>query len=304
MQAPFLTREGSLNQKVLVLGAGGQLGRELLYTADPKLECVALKRQELDIGDSAVVASRLAELAPGVVINAAAYTAVDAAEENAIVARRANEQGPANLALVCRELGAHLIHVSTDFVFDGAASSPYTPDAVTSPLGEYGRGKLAGEQAVLASLPGALVMRGSWIYSRFGNNFVKNMLRLMAERDELGVVADQVGTPTWARGLAGALWAAAARPHLNGIYHWSDEGVCSWYDFAVAICEEACALDLLSGPIKIKPIATCDYPTPAKRPAYSVLDKTSSWRDLELPGISWRTQLRAMLADLKESQDE
>jgi dTDP-4-dehydrorhamnose reductase len=147
-------------------------------------------------------------------------------------------------------------------------------------------------------------MRTGWVYSRFGSNFVKTMLRLMAERDELAVVADQVGTPTWARGLAGALWAAAARPQLHGIYHWSDDGQCSWYDFALAICEEACATGLLARPVKIRPIATSEYPTAAKRPAYSVLDKTSSRRDLDLPGIPWRKQLRAMLIDLKESQDE
>jgi len=293
-----------LNNRVLVLGAGGQLGRELLRTVDSQLECVALTRQQLDIGDSTAVTGRLVELDPAVVINAAAYTAVDAAEQNADAARRANEQGPANLARACRDLGARLLHVSTDFVFNGEADQPYRPDSPTSPLGEYGRSKLAGEQAVLAMLPGALVMRASWVYSRFGSNFVKTMLRLMAERDELSVVADQRGSPTWAHGLAGALWAAAARPQLSGIYHWSDGGECSWYEFAVAICEEACALSLLPGPITIKPIATSEYPTPAKRPAYSALDNTASRVDLNMPVIPWRTQLQGMLVDLKESQGE
>jgi dTDP-4-dehydrorhamnose reductase len=293
-----------LKRKILVLGAGGQLGRELLHTVRPELECVALARQELDIGDAAAVAQCLFAQAPVAIINAAAYTAVDAAEDNAAAAHRANAQGPANLARSCRELGIRLVHVSTDFVFDGAASRPYAPDAATAPLGEYGCSKLAGERAVLEVCPQALVLRSGWVYSRFGNNFVKTMLRLMAEREQLAVVADQVGTPTWARGLACALWAAAARPALSGIYHWSDEGACSWYQFAVAICEEAVDLGLLTKSVQIRPIPSTDYPTAARRPAYSVLDKTTSWRDLGQPAVPWRTQLRCMLADLKESQDE
>ena len=195
------------------------------------------------------------------------------------------------------------MHISTDFVFDGTSATPYTPDAPTAPLGEYGRSKLQGEQAVTAALPQALIIRTGWVYSAFGNNFVKTMLRLMGEREQLNVVADQVGTPTWAQGLARACWAAAQRPHLSGIYHWSDAGVCSWYDFAVAICEEGMAQGLLSRPVDVRPIPAADYPTPARRPSYSVLDKTSSWRDLELQGVHWRRQLRAMLADLKECND-
>jgi dTDP-4-dehydrorhamnose reductase len=142
------------------------------------------------------------------------------------------------------------------------------------------------------------------VYSRYGSNFVKTMLRLMSERDDLAVVADQVGTPTWAHGLAEAVWASAARPQLSGIYHWSDAGVCSWYDFAVAICEEALALGLLARPVNIRPIAAIEYPTPACRPAYSVLDKTNSWRDFALAGVHWRQQLRAMLEDYKALKNE
>jgi len=190
------------------------------------------------------------------------------------------------------------------FVFDGRSSVPYATDAPTAPLGQYGHSKLAGEQAVQDTFSEALVMRSSWVYSRFGNNFVKTMLRLMAERDELAVVADQVGSPTWARGLASALWAAAARPALCGIYHWSDAGECSWYDFALAIFEEASALGILQRPVKIRPITSSEYPTAAARPRYSVLDTTRSTLDLELPGVQWREQLRNMLADLKESRDE
>jgi len=293
-----------VKQRVLVLGAGGQLGRELLRTASPEVECIALTRRELDIGDAGAVVARLEALAPQVVINAAAYTAVDAAEDDALAARQANAVGPANLAQSSRDLGIRLLHVSTDFVFDGSSSRPYAIDAPTAPLGQYGRSKLAGEQAVQDTFSEALVMRSSWVYSRFGNNFVKTMLRLMAERDELAVVADQVGSPTWARGLASALWAAAARPELCGIYHWSDAGQCSWYDFALAIFEEASALGILQRPVKIRPITSGEYPTAAARPRYSVLDTTRSTLDLELPAVQWREQLRNMLADLKESRDE
>lgn len=289
-----------MRQKVLVVGAGGQLGRELARSAAPDIDCIALTRAQLDIADAGALARCLAEQRPQQVINAAAYTAVDRAEAEPEAAHRGNAEGPGLLAAACAQAGIRLLHVSTDFVFDGASSTPYTPQAATAPLGEYGRSKLAGEVAVAAALPQAFILRTGWVYSAFGNNFVKTMLRLMGERDELGVVCDQVGTPTWARGLAQACWAAVARPQLCGIYHWSDAGVCSWYDFAVAINEEARELGLLERLVAVRPIAAVAYPTPARRPAYSVLDKAASWRDLQLEGIHWRRQLRMMLADLKE----
>jgi len=288
---------------VLVVGAHGQLGQELQRTATADVECVPLTRAQLDITDAVSVTGALADIAPRLVVNAAAYTAVDKAESEPEAARRGNAEGPGTLAQACAARGIRLIHISTDFVFDGASSRPYTPEAATAPLGEYGRSKLAGERAVQSAQPEALILRTGWVYSRFGNNFVKTMLRLMGEREELSVVADQVGTPTWAHGLAEAVWAAAARPQLSGIYHWSDAGVCSWYDFAVAINEEALALDLLPRPVMIRPIPAAEYPTPAQRPAYSVLDKTSSWRDFALQGVHWRRQLRAMLRDFKEQVD-
>jgi dTDP-4-dehydrorhamnose reductase len=280
------------------------LGRELLRTAGTGVECVALTRRDLDIGDAGAVAACFARLAPAMVVNAAAYTAVDAAEADPAAANRANSEGPANLAGTCRDSGIRLTHISTDFVFAGDASQPYTEGAPTGPLGEYGRSKLAGEQAVQSLLPEAMILRTGWVYSSFGHNFARTMLRLMAEREELAVVADQVGTPTWARGLAEAVWAGAKRPELSGIYHWSDAGVASWYDFAVAIAEEAFALGLLPHPVRVRPIATRDYPTPAQRPSYSVLDKTRSWADLALPALHWRLQLRNMLNEFKELQDE
>jgi dTDP-4-dehydrorhamnose reductase len=292
-----------VTQKVLVVGAGGQLGQELQRTSGPGVECLPMTRAQLDIADVVAVSESLRAVAPQLVINAAAYTAVDNAEAETDAARRGNVDGPLALAQACAQQGVRLIHISTDFVFDGTASQPYKPDAATAPLGEYGRSKRAGELAVQSVLPQALILRTGWVYSRYGSNFVKTMLRLMSERDDLAVVADQVGTPTWANGLAEAVWASAARPQLSGIYHWSDAGVCSWYDFAVAICEEALALGLLARAVKIRPITALEYPTPAHRPAYSVLDKTNSWRDFALAGVHWRQQLRAMLEDYKALQN-
>jgi len=293
-----------LTQKVLITGAAGQLGRELLRTAPAGVDCIAATRESLDIADAEQVNTLLREQRPSLVINAAAYTAVDRAESEQEMAQAINGEGAGNLAGACAENAARLIHVSTDFVFDGASSTPYLPDAPTSPLGEYGRSKLAGEQAVATRLPSALIIRTAWVYSAFGSNFVKTMLRLMAERDEISVVADQVGSPTWARGLAESLWLAADLPEFQGFGHWTDAGVCSWYDFAVAIAEEAAELGLLTGMPLIHPIPGSAYPTPAARPAFSVLDKYSTWEALQTEGLHWRTQLRSMLKELKESSFE
>ncbi|NND67791.1 MAG: dTDP-4-dehydrorhamnose reductase [Halioglobus sp.] len=292
-----------MNETVLIVGAGGQLGSELVATAPAGVRLVAVTRGELDIADEAAIAAVLQRESPSTVINAAAYTAVDKAEDEPEAAALGNATGPGLLAAACAAAGAWFLHISTDFVFDGSSSVPYVPDAATAPLGEYGRSKLEGELAVRKALPEALIIRTGWVYSAFGHNFVKTMLRLMADRDELGVVADQVGTPTWARGLALAVWAAVARPQLTGTYHWSDAGVCSWYDFAVAICEEGVELGFLHRPVNVLPIPAAQYPTPAQRPAYSVLDKSASWRDFELTGVHWRAQLRGMLKDLKEQEN-
>ena len=291
-----------MKQTVVITGAGGQLGRELVLTAGSAVKCVALDRRALDITNPAAIGDLLQQTQPRLLINTAAYTAVDKAESEPDLAMAVNALAPGFLAAACASQGVKMIHVSTDFVFNGEATQPYQPDAPTAPVSEYGRGKLAGEEAVRSALPGALIVRTSWVYSRFGANFVKTMLRLMSERDELGVVCDQLGTPTWARGLANALWAAADRPQLQGIYHWSDTGVCSWYDFAQAIYEEGKAVGLLDDEVKIKPIPGSSYPTAAHRPAYSVLDKTKSWRDFEMEGVAWREQLRAMLLDMKDKE--
>lgn len=292
-----------MTSTIIITGAGGQLGRELQRLAPADMRVVSLGRADLDITRPQDLQQALGDLRPDWILNAAAYTAVDRAESEEALALRINAEGAGHLAAACASTGTGLVHVSTDFVFDGESGHPYTPDARPAPLGAYGRSKLQGERAVLAAHPRALIVRTGWVYSRFGGNFVKTMLRLMAERDSLGVVCDQIGTPTWARGLAQALWAAVDRPLLQGIYHWSDAGVCSWYDFAVAIAEEGLAAGLLSSTPEVRPIPAADYPTPARRPACSVLDKQQSWRDLGVAPIHWRVQLRAMLQDLKEHGD-
>ena len=292
-----------MSEKVLIVGAGGQLGQELQRTVPADVECIAVGRAELDIADPGAVAAAMETHAPTQVINAAAYTAVDKAESEPEAAAAGNAEGPRLLAESCAEAGARFIHVSTDFVFDGKSSVPYGPDMPTGPLGVYGQTKLDGELSVRAAYPAALIVRTGWVYSAFGGNFVKTMLRLMGSNDTLTIVSDQVGTPTWANGLAGALWAATQKPALTGTYHWSDAGVCSWYDFAVAIFEEASALGLLTKPVTIKPIPAQQYPTPAQRPSYSVLDKDKTWEDLQIEGVHWRTQLRAMLEDHKELEN-
>jgi len=280
-----------------VTGAGGQLGRELARTAPAQHQVALLSSGDCDIGDEAAVRAMFAREQPDVVINAAAYTAVDKAEAEPEKAERVNALGPSNLAKAgaCR-----VLQVSTDFVFDGGQGRPYQPDDATNPLSVYGRTKLAGEAPVLALGRRGLVLRTSWVYSVDGSNFVKTMLRLMASRPEIGVVGDQVGAPTWAQGLAGALWRIVEQPGLDGIHHWRDAGAASWYDFAIAIAEEATAAGLLANPIRVKPIGARDYPTPARRPAFSLLDCAHTWAALGITPPHWRENLRRMLGLLKE----
>lgn len=291
-----------MSHRVLLCGAGGQLGQELLFTRPRHWECFARDRTALDIADPNQIASALEETGAHWVINAAAFTAVDAAETDREGAWQGNAVGPGQLAEACYTRGVRLLHISTDFVFDGEQGRPYGPDDVPNPLGVYGHSKLEGERAVLATGGDPLVIRTGWVYSRHGGNFVKTMLRLMAERDALSVVEDQVGTPTWARGLAEACWDLIECKAASGIYHWSDAGVCSWYDFALAIAELAQEQGLLDRSAEITPISSRDYPTPAQRPAYSVLDKSRIRQLLGRPSRHWRTQLGAMLSDLKNKE--
>jgi dTDP-4-dehydrorhamnose reductase len=286
--------------RVLITGAGGQLGLALAAAAPAGMEVRALTRAELDIADADAVHSACVAFAPELVINAAAYTRVDDAEGAPGDATRANSRGPAVLAQACRAASAWLLHVSTDFVFDGRQGQPYDTHSQPNPLSVYGRSKLAGEAAVLHELPngGAAVVRASWLYSARGG-FAARMLALMRTRPELRVVSDQVGVPTHAAGLAGTLWALGTR-RAAGLWHWCDSGVASWYDFAVATGEEALRLKLIAAIPPIVPIGSADYPTRAARPPYSVLDKRATEKALGSIAPHWRTALRATLAALAD----
>lgn len=284
--------------KVLITGAGGQVGRALLDAMPSEFEAVACRHADLDVGADEAVHDCVRRHRPAVIINAAAYTAVDKAESEPDAAHRINSEGPGHLAAAARECGARLIHISTDFVFDGAASVPYQPDSATHPLSVYGKTKRDGERAVLEALPEhATIVRTAWVYGATGANFLRTMLRVMQANGAARVVADQVGTPTAARSLAEVLWRIAGNPQIQGIHHWTDAGVASWYDFAVAIAEEGAELGLLAPDIAITPIATVDYPTPARRPCYSVLDKRSL-APYGLSPVHWRKRLRAVLKEV------
>ena len=279
-------------------GRSGQLRQELQRTQPAAVDAVFLARDEMDMTCPDAIGAAVREHQPDWIINAAAYTAVDKAETDQQAAYAVNAEGVAALAKAAKAQSARLAHVSTDFVFNGTHASPYQVDQATAPLGVYGESKLAGEKAMQDVLGGdGLIVRTSWVYSALGNNFVKTMLRLMDERDEIGVIADQVGTPTWARDLANALWESIDKG-LAGLHHWTDAGVASWYDFAVAIYEEARSLELLSKEIQVRPLTTDQYPTPAQRPAYSVLDKTQTWEALGRSSDHWRVSLRKMMQEL------
>lgn len=285
--------------KVLITGKNGQLGWELSQYVPAGVELFALDSTELDISDELAVKSTITRIEPDVVINTAAYTAVDKAQEDSEKAYAVNALGPTYLAQACLNHQARLIHISTDFIFDGSQTTPYQTDGRPNPLGVYGASKLAAEVAVRQILSDAVIVRTAWVYSVHGSNFVKTMLRLMTEKSQLSVVYDQVGSPTWAAGLAKWLWAVVAKPEVVGTFHWTDAGVASWYDFALAIQELAMEKDLLHVAIPIRPIPTSAYPTPAKRPSFSVLDKNSAEQVGEMLTLHWRAQLAAMLDDLK-----
>lgn len=288
--------------KVLITGAGGQVGQELQATAPAQWTVVACGSEELDVTRADAVRELLERERPAVIIQAAAYTDVDTAEREVERAEAVNTSGASYVAAEAARLGARMIYISTDFIFDGKQGHPYAPDDPATPLGVYGRTKLAGEREVTRLTRGAaLIVRTAWVYSVHGRNFVRTMLRLMSEQDSVKVVCDQVGTPTWGRTLAEALWVAAGRPDLQGVVHWTDAGVSSWYDFAVAIQEEALALALLRKAVPVHPIRTEEFPAAARRPSYSVLDKTSGWAALGGPAPHWRANLRTMLQGLSRA---
>jgi dTDP-4-dehydrorhamnose reductase len=285
--------------KVLITGAGGQLGQALMRDAPAGIQAVALRRAECDLVDHAALLRCLDAIRPQILINAAAYTAVDQAETDRATAFAANADAVGRMARACRERAIKLVHVSTDFVFDGTLSRPYRPDDVTNPLSVYGASKLAGEQFITAeSGLDWRIVRTSWVYSATGRNFLLTMLRLFSERQVVNVVSDQVGTPTSAHTLAQCAWRAATADGTPAIMHFSDAGVASWYDFAVSIYEEASTLRLVKGGVHVAPIATEQYPTPARRPSYSVLDTRSTLSRLSITPIHWRECVRKVLREL------
>ena len=291
---------------ILLIGNTGQLGQELQQILVPfvnKLapeKVIALGRSQIDLAQPDSLRQLIAQIQPQVIINAAAYTAVDKAESESELATAVNATAPAILAEVAQKLGAFLIHVSTDYVFDGSQSHPYRETDKTNPLGIYGQTKLAGESAIRQNCQQHLIIRTAWVYGSYGkSNFVKTMLKLSVEREEIRVVADQIGSPTWAKDLALAIAHILPQltPEIAGTYHYTNSGVASWYDFAQAIFEEAEAIKF---PLKIQrliPITTADYPTPAQRPAYSVLACEKISKVLGTARPHWRLALRQMLAE-------
>ncbi|TEW55744.1 dTDP-4-dehydrorhamnose reductase [Psychromonas sp. RZ22] len=285
--------------KVIITGKGGQLAWELDQLAPSKHEVLSVGINELDITNEGLVSEFIAKEKPDVVINAAAYTAVDKAEEDTDAAYAVNGLGTQYLATACKKNNTRILHVSTDFVFDGASAKPYQTDAQPNPINVYGASKLAGDIALQTILPmNSVIVRTAWVYSVNGNNFVKSMLRLMQEKPQLGIICDQVGTPTWAKGLAQWLWAIVEKPEVTGLYHWTDAGIASWYDFAIAIQELGVEKGLLKNAIPVLPIPTSAYPTPAKRPVFSVIDKTSAETISGIQTQHWRKQLSSMMNDL------
>lgn len=281
---------------MLVTGANGQLGNEMQVLARENLQHTYFFTdvQELDICDEQAVYAYVSEHKIDIIVNCAAYTAVDKAEDNVELCDKLNNIAPGYLARAAQANGAAMIQVSTDYVFDGTAHIPYTEEEPTCPASVYGSTKLAGEQNVMDHCEKAMVIRTAWLYSIYGNNFVKTMIRLGQERDSLGVIFDQIGTPTYANDLAQAIFAAINKGVVRGIYHFSDEGVCSWYDFTIAIHRLAGIASC-----KVKPLHTADYPAKAPRPHYSVLDKTKIKDTFGIEIPHWEESLKRCINQLR-----
>ncbi|MGF1458812.1 MAG: dTDP-4-dehydrorhamnose reductase [Leptolyngbyaceae cyanobacterium] len=290
--------------KILLIGSQGQVGQALAATLPAVGSLTAWSRADLDLTQSESLVTRVTQQAPDVIVNAAAYTAVDQAEQQPDLAYQVNHRAPELLAQAAQACGATLIHLSTDYVFDGTQNRPYQPTDSPNPLGVYGRSKLAGEIAVREQCDRHIILRTAWVYGALGRgNFVKTMLRLGASRAMLKVVYDQVGCPTWSNDIAGAIAQLLPRLTLEtyGTYHFTNSGAISWYDFAVAIFEEAAALNYPLAIQTVLPITTDQYPTPARRPAYSVLNGAKLATLLEQTAPHWRLSLRKMLHDWRSA---
>ncbi|MGB7444906.1 MAG: dTDP-4-dehydrorhamnose reductase [Coleofasciculaceae cyanobacterium] len=294
-------------KRILLTGMAGQLGQELPQTLAPLGKVIGVDRQKLDLAKSEQIRQVIGEVKPDLIINAAAYTAVDKAEQETELANKVNGDAPTIIAEVAQSLGAFLIHISTDYVFDGTKNRPYTESDTPNPINAYGQSKLLGEEGVTKACDRHIILRTAWVYGAYGKgNFVKTMLKLGAEREELRVVVDQVGTPTWTRDIAQAIAqlgqkisSESSKDQINpGIYHFTNSGVISWYDFAVAIFEEAKQLGFPLKVRKVVPIPSSEYPTPAPRPAYSVLSTQKISALLGSHPCHWRTRLRQMLKQL------
>ena len=289
--------------RVLITGASGQVGYELLNLAPAGFDVTGMSSAELDITDAAQVATTVDRLQPQLIINAAAYTAVDKAESDAERAWAVNRDGVAHLALAAERLGIPVLHISTDYVFAGDAQAPYRENDPTGPTGVYGASKLGGEVILATSCSRHLVLRTSWVFGSHGHNFVKTMLRLGDEREELRVVADQRGCPTSAASIASALWQLACRYRAQGslpwgIYHFSGTPATSWDEFAVEIFRQAVELGLLRRAPQVQPITTAEYPTPARRPSWSVLDGEKLHAMCGISSSDWKSDLHRVLLSL------
>ncbi|MEA5582843.1 dTDP-4-dehydrorhamnose reductase [Nodularia harveyana UHCC-0300] len=289
-----------MNESILLLGSNGQVGQELAQILPLQHKVIPLARPQIDLTQPENLRQIIREIQPQIIINAAAYTAVDKAETEPELAAAINAIAPKIIAEESEKLGCFLIHLSTDYVFDGEQTRPYQETDQTNPLSIYGKTKLAGEIAIQKTHPHHIILRTAWVYGSFGkSNFVKTMLRLGKERSEIGVVTDQIGSPTWARDIAEAIAKIIPQltPEIAGTYHYTNSGVISWYDFAVAIFAEAQQLGFPLTPPQVNPITTAQYPTLARRPAYPVLACGKIAQVLGTYPPHWRQRLRLMLKD-------
>lgn len=293
--------------RILITGALGQIGQELLYSAPNGWQVHGLNSSELDITDAKLVMATVQLLQPQLIINTAAYTAVDQAENDSQRADAVNHLGAENLAKAAQNLGCPLLHISTDYVFSGEHNQPYTEQDTATPCSVYAISKWLGEQAVREFCPQHIILRTSWVFGVHGNNFVKTMLRLGQERDALNIVSDQTGGPTSARSIAQILWQIAQQyqsrdSYAWGTYHFSGAPACSWYEFAGIIFKQATQLKLIKRSPVLNPINTSDYPTLAMRPTYSVLDNSKIQQQLDICQNDWKSELNDMLKILRGAQ--
>lgn len=292
--------------KILLFGANGQVGSDCAKALlDAGFNVICSSREDTDFGDPVSVFSKVMNESPEFVINACAYTAVDKAEEEKSLANKVNHLSVEALAQSCAELSIPLLHISTDYVFDGAGSQPYKETSPVKPLAVYGTTKLAGEKAILAGLSEHIILRTSWVFGEQGNNFVKTMLRLGADRDALNIVDDQYGRPSYVGDIVNVICFFVDRYATTktlpwGIYHCSSEGAVSWFEFAQAIFTEAKALGVLEKAVKVNPIPSSEFPTPAPRPAYSVLDTSKLEQLIDAPLPHWKQGLHQFLQAIKQ----